>query len=74
MYSEVVANASTRVEAADDEEMPDCAKVIEINQESQDPRPMAAAAKRPLTTHDCVPQNPAGDGSSPVYHINSPIG
>ena len=72
VYSKVVGPPS-----ADDEEtqLP-CdgkADVIDVEQESQDPYGGETPSYNPVSK-DYVPQDPCGDGNSPVYHVNSPKG
>jgi hypothetical protein len=78
VYSKVVDPAKT-IEAtaaaapADDEEtqLPCGAKVIDVEQESQDPYDGGETPCYNPVSKDYVPQNPCG---SPVYHVNSPVG
>ena len=77
VYSKVVDPAKTAAAApprADDEEtqLPAGAKVIDVDQESQDPYGGETPSYNPVSK-DYVPQNPCGDGNSPVYHVNSPV-
>ena len=72
-YSKVVGPPS-----ADDEEtqLP-CdgkADVIDVEQESQDPYDGGETPSYNPVSKDYVPQDPCGDGNSPVYHVNSPVG
>ena len=73
VYSKVVGPPS-----ADDEEtqLP-CggkAEVIDVEQESQDPYDGGETPSYNPVSKDYVPQDPCGDGNSPVYHVNSPVG
>jgi hypothetical protein len=74
VYSKVVDTAKTAAAApADDDEtqLPRGAKVIAVEQESQDPYDGGETPSFNPVSKDYVPQNPCG---SPVYHVNSPVG
>lgn len=76
VYSKVIdpAKAAAAARGDDEETQLPCdgmAKVIDIDQESQDPYGGETPSYNPVSK-DYVPQSPCGN--SPVYHLNSPKG
>ena len=74
VYYAVSPVYSKKVEAAKVIEAAASPAAAASSQESQDPYGGDETPSYNPVSKDYVPQNPCGDGNSPVYHVNSPVG